>query len=74
MIAGIRGDTDDTQTDGSVLSKNVSFRVEGECRTRPGMEKAFDYSSLAMYAFVSPISGRFVVTLTSSGTLEAISL
>ncbi|WP_206689890.1 hypothetical protein, partial [Streptococcus pseudopneumoniae] len=74
MISGIRRDTDDTQADGAILAINLRFVVEGEYRRRLGLEIFDDIGSLSSYQYRHPQSGQFALLVTSTGTLEAISV
>lgn len=74
MRAEIRRDTDDTQSDGSLLAINTRFIVEGETRRRLGMELVTATGANRIGRFMNPSTGKFAILITSAGAMESVTI
>ena len=74
MNPAIRRDTDDTADDGCIESVNVRFLIDGEYRRRQGMELGMAVSSLSLGTIHNSLNGRYALSVTSTGDLEATSV
>lgn len=69
--SGIQLDTATTDP-GTVFAVNQSYYVTGELRRRPGMVGFTNVTGIAIANFQNPMTGKFAIFATSTGTVEAV--
>lgn len=68
---GIRWDTA-ADANGAAMAVNLSFYREGEITRRYGISKFTAQSGTVFKGYGNPLFGRYVIFVTSTGTVEAI--
>lgn len=58
--------------DGTLIATNVRYSIEGELQRRPGMAAFTNNSGWAMRDFYAPDGTRYVIIVTTYGTVEAL--
>lgn len=74
MRVDVRRDTDDTQSDGSLLAINARFIIEGETRRRLGMELVTATGANRIGRYMNPSTGKFAILITPAGAMESVTI
>lgn len=71
---GLGDDKTNVGTPSLEVAESISFRVNGELRRRAGLTKESIEGGLYMTHIKSLITGGFLVTVQSDGTIDAVSV
>lgn len=71
---GTRDDLTDIDSDGLSVANNVSLRIGGELRRRPGLAERIAQSGILVAEFQQQGGDSYAIFLTSTGTLESVAL
>lgn len=59
---------------GTLVCSNVSMSTVGELRRRNGMSYLTNESGWAMHDFKLPVGSRYIIIVTTYGTVEALAV
>ncbi len=71
---GIRDDDTIVDGEGSLEAQNVSFRVNGELRRRPGLGQRLDLGGVLSAEFTDRAANTYVAFVTTSGQIKTLNL
>lgn len=71
---GIRDDASDISSESLSEAIGVSFYVDGELRRRPGLTYCASNGGLALAHFRSPVSGSWLLVVSSAGAIDSVAL
>jgi hypothetical protein len=71
---GIRDDDTIVDGEGSLEAQNVSFRVNGELRRRPGLGTRLDLGGVLSSEFTDRAANTYVAFVTTSGEIKTLNL
>lgn len=69
---GLRDDLSVVSDEGMLTAENVSYRVQGECRRRPGLSDRVDESGTLMTEWTDTFQSSFLVYNSGSSTLRTV--
>ncbi len=71
---GLRDDISVVSEEGMLTAQNVSFRISGEARRRPGLGTRVDESGVLSTDFQDRINNTYLVFSGSAGTLRSVAV